>query len=165
MNQFPLISIITIVYNGEKHLEQTILSVTGQDYPNIEYIIIDGGSKDGSVGIIKKYETRLKYWVSEKDNGVSDAFNKGLAQATGEFVGMINADDWYAPGAFRQVSAFFADNDVLYGDMQMWKAEKKEYVIQGNHNLMEAEMSVNHPTVFVRRSCYEAEGGFDSRYK
>jgi glycosyltransferase involved in cell wall biosynthesis len=165
MDKFPLISVITIVYNGDKHLEQTILSVLGQNYPNIEYIIIDGGSKDRTVEIIRKYADRLKYWVSEKDNGVSDAFNKGLKVATGEFVGIINADDWYAPGAFHLVSGYFTDNDVLYGDMQMWKAEKKEYVVQGNHHLMESEMSVNHPTVYVRRTCYEKEGAFNSMYK
>ncbi|RYY24921.1 MAG: glycosyltransferase [Chitinophagaceae bacterium] len=165
MNKSPLISIVTIVYNGDKHLEQTILSVTSQSYPNVEYIIIDGGSTDKTVEIIKKHESRIKYWISEKDKGVSDAFNKGLSQATGEFVGIINADDWYAPDAFSAVSRFFADSDVIYGDMQMWKGDKKEYVVQGNHNLLESEMSVNHPTVFVRKSCYENEGAFNPIFK
>ena len=99
----PLVSIVTIVYNGEKHLEQTIQSVLNQTYSNIEYIIIDGGSKDNTINIIEKYSDRLAYWISEKDNGISDAFNKGIAKSTGEIVGLINADDWYDFDAIKHV--------------------------------------------------------------
>ena len=89
----PLISIITVVYNGEKYLEETIQSVINQTYKNIEYIIIDGGSSDGTVDIIKKYETEIDYWVSEKDRGIYDAMNKGAKLATGDFINFMNADD------------------------------------------------------------------------
>src|SRR6478736_3483755 len=99
----PLITIITIVYNGEKHLEQTIRNVLDQNYDHLQYIIIDGGSTDQSVEIIKKYEKKLHYWISEKDKGISDAFNKGIAKATGEIIGIINADDWYESGALERV--------------------------------------------------------------
>src|ERR1700719_3728267 len=100
----PVISIITIVFNGEKYLDQTIRSVLDQNYPSVQYIIIDGGSTDNSLNIIKKYEKDLYLWVSEKDKGISDAFNKGIARATGDIIGIINADDWYEPETFKRVA-------------------------------------------------------------
>ena len=85
----PVISIVTIVFNGEKYLEQTIRSVLDQNYRHIQYIIIDGGSTDQSLNIIKKYEKDIYYWISEKDRGIGDAFNKGIAKATGDIIGII----------------------------------------------------------------------------
>src|SRR5512133_3088942 len=87
----PLISIITVVYNGIKTIEQTIQSVINQPYPNKEYIIIDGGSTDGTVEVIRKYKSDLAYWISERDNGIYDAMNKGIALAKGELIGILNA--------------------------------------------------------------------------
>jgi glycosyltransferase involved in cell wall biosynthesis len=110
----PLVSIVTIVYNGEKHLEQTIRSVLNQTYPKIEYIIIDGGSTDRSPDIIRKYNKSLAYWVSEKDNGVSDAFNKGIAKSTGDIIGLINSDDWYEETTVENVVKSIEDHDVVY---------------------------------------------------
>ena len=89
----PLISIITVVFNGEKYLEETIQSVINQTYDNVEYIIIDGGSSDGTLDIIKKYEERIDYWVSERDNGIYDAMNKGIDAAGGEWINFMNAGD------------------------------------------------------------------------
>jgi len=91
----PLISIITVVFNGEKYLEETIQSVINQSYDNVEYIIIDGGSTDGTVDIIKKYEGQIDYWVSEKDKGIYDAMNKGCVLALGDGINFLNAGDWY----------------------------------------------------------------------
>jgi len=159
------VSIITVVFNGEKYLEHTINSVLGQTYKNIEYIIIDGGSTDGSLAIIKKYESRLAYWISEKDKGIADAFNKGVARATGEIVGLINADDWYEPDAVRLAVEQMKDADIVFGDMQLWKNGQKEFILKGNFGFLEKEMTINHPTVFVKRKCYEQFGVFDLSYK
>ncbi|WP_049818946.1 glycosyltransferase family 2 protein [Geotalea uraniireducens] len=100
----PKISIVTPSFNQGRYLEKTILSVLEQGYPNLEYIIIDGKSSDNSVEIIKKYEKYLKYWVSEEDRGQSHAINKGFAHATGDLLGWLNSDDYYAAGALKTVA-------------------------------------------------------------
>jgi glycosyltransferase involved in cell wall biosynthesis len=163
--QQPLVSIITIVFNGEKHLQQTIESVLGQTYPNVEYLIIDGGSKDNTVSIIKNYSSHLAYWISEKDKGISDAFNKGISKATGDIIGLINADDWYEKDAVEKIVQAIGNNDVVYGNLALWRNEKQEVIFTGNHHYLTKEMTINHPTVFVKRQCYLQYGLFDLRYK
>src|SRR5574344_362751 len=118
MNQNIKISIITIVYNDLKHIESTMLSVLNQTYQNIEYIVIDGASVDGTVEVIKKYAERLSYWVSEKDRGIYDAMNKGLRAATGDFVWFINSGDQvYDPATVENlVACIDNDTDVVYGE-------------------------------------------------
>ena len=107
---YPRISIVTPSFNQGKYIEQTIQSVLSQNYPNLEYIIIDGGSTDGTVEIIKKYEQQLTYWISEPDKGQTDAINKGFAKCTGEIFNWINSDDYYSPNSLHIVAEVFSEN-------------------------------------------------------
>ncbi|MCQ8105487.1 glycosyltransferase [Methylomonas sp. SURF-2] len=118
----PLITVVTVVYNGEKYLEQTIQSVINQSYDAVEYIVIDGGSTDGTLDIIRQYDALIDYWVSESDKGIADAMNKGVSFATGEYIVFINSDDFLYNVNSLEVAASFLDNnymifsfDILYG--------------------------------------------------
>jgi glycosyltransferase involved in cell wall biosynthesis len=120
----PKISVITPSYNQGQFLEETILSVLGQNYPNLEYIVIDGGSNDGSVEIIKKYEKQLAFWESAKDNGQSHAINKGMGKATGDILCWLNSDDLFLPCTFSYVSNLFTnvgEPSLIYGNCILFK--------------------------------------------
>jgi glycosyltransferase involved in cell wall biosynthesis len=110
----PLISVVTPSLNQVAYLERTLQSVAEQDYPNIEHIVVDGGSTDGSVEILERYSDRLAYWISEADDGQAHAINKGLARANGRIVAYINSDDYYLPGAFDRAARAFSVSDVRW---------------------------------------------------
>jgi len=165
----PLISIITVVYNGEKYLEQTIQSVINQTYDNVEYIIIDGGSTDGTLDIIKKYEGTIDYWVSEVDKGIYDAMNKGIILATGKIIGLINSDDWYELNTVDTiVDRFQKDNsiDLYHGDLLYYDHSSiKKYSPKFTYwRMLFLGMSLYHPTCFVRKEVYQ-ESLFDIKYQ
>lgn len=122
----PKISIITVVYNGEKYLEETIKSVIDQTYDNIEYIIIDGGSSDGTLEIIKKYEDRIDYWVSEQDNGIYDAMNKGIKAFSGDYINFLNAGDSFVSNeVLTKVFDKKQKYDLVYGAIALQSSENK----------------------------------------
>ena len=117
----PLFSLITVVLNNDKFLEETIKSVLKQSYKNFEYIIIDGGSKDKSLDIIKKYASKIDYWISERDKGIYDAFNKGMSLAKGDFIGIINSDDIYTKNSLKIISKYinkYKDIDFIFGSVK-----------------------------------------------
>lgn len=166
--RFPLVSIVTVAFNGERTLEQTIQSVLKQTYNNIEYIIIDGRSTDGTIEILKKYEDNIDYWVSEPDKGIGDAFNKGITASSGEIIGLINADDWYTEDAVETiVNNYIENNDCIYhAKLQYWDTNMHpSYIFSANDEKILIRGTINHPTVFVPRKIYEEVGLFDISFK
>ena len=159
-NDRPLVSIVTVVWNGAATLERTIQSVLAQTYANIEYIIVDGASTDGTVDIIRRYEDRVARWVSEKDRGIYDAMNKGIALCTGEWVGLINADDWYEPDTVQCVMDAAKGHqgvNIVHGDIWIHYpngAKKLKHAKPNGFLLKYWEMVLNHPSFFVRRDYY-----------
>jgi glycosyltransferase involved in cell wall biosynthesis len=124
----PIISIITVVFNRVKELEKTIKSVVSQEYPYIDYVVIDGGSTDGTIEVIKKYSDKISYWVSEKDNGIYDAMNKGLKIAKGDYVWFLNAgDEIYSENTLKNIFENSEDSDVYYGDTEYIDETGKSY--------------------------------------
>lgn len=126
----PKVTIVTVTYNAEKYLEQTIKSVIEQDYKNIEYAIIDGGSSDATIDIIKKYADHIDYWISERDNGIYDAMNKGTLKATGDYINYLNAGDVFTDINTISTVVFNLDKlvDVLYGGVNLWYKDKAKYI-------------------------------------
>lgn len=165
----PLVSIITVSRNSEMTIERAIKSVLNQTYRNIEYIIVDGGSTDKTLKIIHKYEKHISYWISEPDKGISDAFNKGIAQSTGNIIGIINSDDWYCNNAVELiVGKYIKDRNccILHAKLQYWDAKSRPYyVFSGNDNKLFFRSTINHPTVFVSRNVYKEIGLFSLSYK
>lgn len=162
------VSIITVAYNSIKTIEQTIRSVLSQGYSDIEYIIIDGGSSDGTQDIIKKYEESIAYWISESDNGIYDAMNKGLKRATGDIIGIINSDDWYEEGIIEKVVHCFETKpvEVTYGSIvNVYENGEKKIWTERPIETLCFQMAVPHPSVFVKKSVYMQYGLFDLQYK
>ena len=164
----PLISIITVVLNGKKFLQQSINSVLNQSYKNYELIIIDGKSTDGTLNILKKNNSRIDYWISEKDRGIYDAMNKGIRESRGEVVGILNADDqYYSNTVLTDVSKIFLDTsiDICYGDLVYVNpnGKVKRYWKSGDHEKIKWYFGwmPPHPTVFVRKEIYESLGSFN----
>ncbi len=168
LNQLPLISIITVVFNGKKYLEETIQSVINQTYPNVEYIIIDGGSTDGTLEIIKKYENYIDYWVSEKDNGIYDAMNKGLKLAFGKFIGILNADDYYEKDAIESLVLYLLETKKDYVVANVKIIEKNSVtkpIFPLKKNKIYQEMPYPHVGALIPIEIYKKVGLFSTKFK
>ena len=168
------ISIISTTYNSEKTIEHTILSVINQTYANIEYIIIDGQSTDGTLNIIKKYQNKITKLVSEPDKGIYDALNKGIEQANGNIIGFLHADDFYAHNKVIEniVNVFkIKKTDSVYGNLEYVSALKTDKIIR---NWQAGKFCINelkrgwmppHPTFYVKKEIYNKYGNFKLNYK
>lgn len=163
------VSIITVCFNSENTIEKTIQSLLNQTYEDIEYIIVDGKSTDGTLQIIDKYKvrfgSRIKV-ISEHDNGIYDAMNKGIKMASGTLIGMINSDDYYECNAIENmVKALDSDtNTVLYGMQRFVRNGNEEKTVLYRHEFLDKQM-IAHPSCFVTKDVYEKYGVFNLDYK
>ena len=172
MSDLPLVTIVTPSYNQARFLEANLRSVLEQDYPNIEYLVVDGASTDGSMDIIHRYADRLAWWASEKDSGQSEAINKGLRRARGEIVGWLNSDDVYLPGAVSAAVAAFRSHPeagVVYGDAMAIDANGKPFnVMRARQYTLVDLMAFNiicQPAAFMRRSVLERVNYLNPNYQ
>lgn len=168
-----VVSIITVTFNSERYLEETIKSVIGQDYPPVEYIIVDGGSTDSTISIIKKYDDKISKWVSEPDEGISDAMNKGIRMSSGDIVGILHSDDFYAdPTVLGRVAGVFSNSPhikALYGIQDYIDPVTGKILLTWGRDTDPSEikkrMYIPHPTLFVRRKVYDEIGLFSLDYR
>lgn len=169
----PLITVITVVFNGASTIEDAIQSVINQTYNNIEYLIIDGGSNDGTVEILKQYEHAIDYWISEKDGGIYDAMNKGIALSSGAYIGMLNADDLFAgQGVVRDYAdGFCAMNvDAIFSGLNIVdkgnikKILRKYRINRLSAWLLRIGVMPPHPTFYCKRACLQSAGPYNTNY-
>jgi glycosyltransferase involved in cell wall biosynthesis len=171
--KYPLISIVTVVKNGDRHLEEAIKSVLNQSYNNIEYIVVDGGSTDGTLDIIRKYEDKISFWVSEPDGGIFDAMNKGIRKASGDFIGILNADDWYEPHFVEAVADKIDDvgphikEAVVYCDYYQYDEGFNPQVKTKKYSTMNYRtgMSISHQSMFIGQAVYGKIGHYNLEYR
>lgn len=170
--QRGLATIITVVRNSAGTLPRTISSIREQSYPQIEYIIVDGGSTDGTLGILRKNEDYIDLWISESDKGISDAFNKGIALASGEFIALVNADDWLeSDHVSRSIECLkHSGADFAFGNLMVHATNGSPlYIVTGEEHysrrVRHRMPAINHPTVVCRRALYARNGLYDPRYR
>jgi glycosyltransferase involved in cell wall biosynthesis len=164
----PKISIVTPSYNQAPFLEETIQSVFSQGYPDLEYIVMDGGSTDGSVDIIRRYEKQIAYWQSEPDEGQSDALRRGFTQSSGDILGWLNSDDTLEPGVLGLVGEYFSsrpDVDIVYGNLNLVDTDGKRlytaYPVLDLRILIYENRFVPQQAMFWRRTLYDRVGGIN----
>lgn len=160
----PLVSTITVVKNGESNLEETIQSVINQTYENIEYLIIDGASDDKTVDIIRKYEHKIDYWISEPDEGISDAFNKGIDFSSGTWINFLNSGDKYIYHSIvQEVSCFFDQEYIITGFAKYGITTIPERLIS-NKDRMNQRARISHQASFIHRDVFNKVGFFSKDY-
>ena len=166
-----LISIITVCFNSEKTIRDTIESVLNQTYGEVEYIVVDGLSKDNTVQIAREYERKFadkgyRYQIiSEKDNGIYDAMNKGIRNASGEIVGIINSDDWYEPDALETVATTYRQTpfDMFYADIRIIRENGSSFIKHSRLEKHPSSRNCNHPTTFITKETYDECGLFSCK--
>jgi len=169
LKELPLISIITVTYNGVRYLEETIQSVINQTYDNVEYIIIDGGSTDGTLDIIKKYQDKIDYWVSERDNGISDAFNKGVQVAKGDYINFQGDGDGFVSSdalekVFRDINPdedIFVSARIQRVDVDGEEMFTSKHIERFDRKSLLFRMPMPHQGLFTHKSYFEKYGAFD----
>ena len=164
----PLVTIVTVVRNGGAHLEQAITSVLAQDYRNVEYLVIDGGSTDSTLEIINSYADRIDYWLSEPDRGIYDAMNKGLRLAQGELIGLLNADDFYEPDAVGKVVARYLEQGlpaIYYGDNLILQDDLRLTYLNRASLRYWLGMTIYHQAMFVHCEVYRELNGYRTDYR
>lgn len=171
MNVFlPKLTVITVVYNNVRDIERTISSVVSQTYPHLEYLVIDGGSTDGTLEVIKRYADHITWWISEKDHGIYDAMNKGLNAATGDYVLFMNSgDEIYATDTVATVFSTAPDADIYYGETELFNEQWESLGLrrhaipeQFNWRSFRYGMNVSHQAIYIRRAI---TGLYDTRYQ
>ncbi len=163
------ISVITITYNSEKTVRETFESIRRQNYPNLEYVVIDGGSKDATLDIAREYEDIITTLISEPDEGIADAMNKGIKMSTGDLIGIIHSDDALEDGALKKLNDIWDGiSDVYYGDLVVMTEDWKfSHILKPSQNLddMNYVFCISHPSTFVTKKAYEKYGTFDKELK
>ncbi|MGD0036932.1 MAG: glycosyltransferase family 2 protein [Bacteroidota bacterium] len=162
------VSVVTIVLNAKHGFQKTLNSVLQNDFQCFQYVVIDGGSTDGTLDVIRENEGKINYWISEPDNGISHAFNKGIKQANGDIIGILNVGDWYEADTLKNVVDAFSSHpnvDVVCGALEFWEEGLARLHCDSNPEALDKETSVYHPTVFVRKSSYMKYGFFDEGYR
>jgi len=166
----PLISVVTVVRNGQQTIERTIQSVLAQSYPNIEYIVVDGASDDGTLDILRRYGERIDYWISEPDGGIYEAMNNGIKLCTGQAIGLLNCGDYYEPDFVERLLkvlpegqdvsdiVLYSDFSVIYEDVALCQKIRSTMRIWGG-------MSICHQAMLIGRSVYESAGLYDSDFR
>ena len=171
-DKLPKVTVVTIAFNAEKFIQKTLESVIEQDYPNLEYLVIDGGSKDTTPAIIRQYadapQSRIAWWVSERDSGVSEAFNKGIARHTGDFIGYMNAGDYFAsPDALSRLFSVYAaqpDADIVFGKARLTFENAPEKIV-GSPAIPADKLPTTHQAMYYHRRVWAEYGTFSMDYR
>jgi glycosyltransferase involved in cell wall biosynthesis len=169
----PRVSVVTVALNSGAHIGDAIRSVLAQTYPCIEYTIVDGGSTDGTVNVIRAYESRLAAWISEPDRGIADAFNKGLAKTSGDYILFLNSDDWLvdpeAVSKAMEAAAKSAYPEVVFGDCDIVDRDSgrplRRLSMSWSPRAFRLGRMINHPALFTHRAFFEKYGTFDTSYR
>jgi glycosyltransferase involved in cell wall biosynthesis len=167
----PLVTVITVVVNRNETLPRTIISVLGQSYPNIEYIVVDGASTDGTLEVIKQFDNKIDLWISEPDHGPADAFNKAISLARGDIIFGLSSDDWIEPD-FIEVAVkttLNSDADFVFGKVKIYTNGVLDFILEGDKDYTKSitsrKTNLNFPCWVIKRKCFDKVGLLDLRYK